>query len=71
MVALHKNMFWVLQLVQLHTNQKGHMHLMTSELLNPCCFTHLVTKDIQLQSLVILTTKIFKFSCNNEIPCHH
>jgi hypothetical protein len=37
------------------------MHLVTSELLNPCCFTHLVTKDIQLQSLVILTTKILNF----------
>ncbi len=25
-----------------------HMRLLTSELLNPCHFTHLVTKDIQL-----------------------
>jgi hypothetical protein len=47
------------------------MQLMTSELLNPCRFTHLVTRDVQLQNLVILTTKILKFSYNNEIPCHH
>jgi hypothetical protein len=40
---------------------------MTSELLNPCHFTHLVAKDIQLQSLVVLTIKILKFSHNNEI----
>jgi hypothetical protein len=31
---------------------------MISELLNPCCFTHLIAMDIQLQSLVVLTIKI-------------
>ncbi len=30
---------------------------MINELLNPCHFTHLVAKDVQLQSLVILTTR--------------
>jgi hypothetical protein len=39
---------------------------MISELLNPCDFTHLVTKDIQLQSPLILTTMILNFSYNNE-----
>jgi hypothetical protein len=38
------------------TSQKGQVQLVTIELLNPCCFTHLVTRDVQLQSLVILTT---------------
>jgi hypothetical protein len=47
------------------------MQLVISELLNPCCFTHLVIRDVKLQSLVVLTIKIFKNSCNNEIPCHH
>jgi hypothetical protein len=46
------------------------MQLMTSELLNPCHFTHLVAKDVQLQSLVVLMTKIFIYFYNNEIPCH-
>jgi hypothetical protein len=46
------------------------MQLVIIELLNPCCFTHLVTSGIQLQNLIILTTKILKFSYNNEIPCH-
>jgi hypothetical protein len=32
---------------------------MISELLNPCRFTHLVPKDVQLQSPIILTIKIF------------
>jgi hypothetical protein len=45
------------------------MQLVTSELLNRCQFTHLVTRDIQLQSPIILTSKIFFH--NNEIPCHH
>jgi hypothetical protein len=57
--------------LQLHTSQKGHMQLLISELLNPCRFTHLVTKDDQLQNPVILMTRIFLFSYNNEIPCHH
>jgi hypothetical protein len=35
------------------------MRLMTSQLLNPCCFTHLVISDVQLQSLVVLMTKVF------------
>jgi hypothetical protein len=30
---------------------------MTNELLNPCHLTHLVAKDVQLQSLVVLTLK--------------
>jgi len=45
---------------------------MTSELLNnPCYFTHLIAKNVQLQSLVVLTIKFLKFSYNIEIPCHH
>ncbi len=44
---------------------------MTNELLNPCCFTHLVAKNVQLQSLIILMINIFKNIYNNEIPCHH
>jgi hypothetical protein len=47
------------------------MRLVTNELLNPCHFTHLITKDVQMQSLVVLTIRIFKFSYNIEIPCHH
>jgi len=47
------------------------MQLVTSELLNLCCFIHFVTKDIHLQSLVILTTRIFKNSYNNEFIGHH
>jgi hypothetical protein len=35
------------------------MQLVTSELLNPCLFTHLVVKDVQLYIEVILMTKIF------------
>jgi hypothetical protein len=35
--------------LQLHTSRDGHMQLVTSELLNPCCFTHLIAKDVQLQ----------------------
>jgi hypothetical protein len=40
---------------------------MINELLNTCRFTHLVTRDIQLQSPIILTTQVFKLSYNNEI----
>jgi hypothetical protein len=47
------------------------MQLVISELLNPCCFTNLVTRDVKLQSLIVLTIKILKISYNNEIPCHH
>jgi len=47
------------------------MQLPTSELLNPCRFTHLVAKDIQLQSLFVLTTTILTLIYSNEIPCHH
>jgi hypothetical protein len=47
------------------------MRLMISRLLNPCYFTHLVTRGIELQSLVVLMTKIFLISCNNEIRCHY
>jgi hypothetical protein len=34
--------------LQIHTNKKGHMRLVINELLNPCCFTHLIAKDVQL-----------------------
>jgi hypothetical protein len=34
------------QPLQLHTSQEGHMGLLPSELLNPCCFVHLVIKDV-------------------------
>jgi hypothetical protein len=34
------------QPLQLHTNQERHMRLLTSELLNPCCFIDLVIKDV-------------------------
>jgi hypothetical protein len=34
------------------------MRLVTSKLLNPRCFTHLVERDAQLQNLIILTIKI-------------
>jgi hypothetical protein len=47
------------------------MQLVISELLNPCRFTHLVARDVQLQNLVVLTTRTFLFSYNNEIPWHH
>ncbi len=57
--------------LQLYTSQKGHMQLVTNELLNPCCFTHLVTKDIQLQNPIVLMIKILIFFYNREIPCHH
>jgi hypothetical protein len=43
------------------------MQLVINELLNSCRFTHLVTRDIQLQSPIILTTRILKVSYNNEI----
>jgi hypothetical protein len=56
---------------QQNINPKGHMQLMTNELLNPCHFTNLVAKDIQLQSLIILMIRILKFSYNNEIAHHH
>jgi hypothetical protein len=46
------------------------MQLVINELLNPCHFTHLITRDIQLQNLIILMTKILKFSYNNEITCY-
>jgi hypothetical protein len=57
--------------LQLYISQEEHMRLVIGELLSPCHFTHLVTRDIQLQNLVILMTRIFKFSYNNEISCHH
>jgi hypothetical protein len=44
---------------------------MTNELLDPSRFTHLVVRDIQLQSLMILTTKILNFVYNSDIQCHH
>jgi len=47
------------------------MQLEINELLNLCCFTYLVTRDIQLQSPVVFMIKILKFSYNNEIICHH
>jgi len=47
------------------------MQLMINQLLNPCCFTHLVARDVQLQSLVVLMTRILIFFYDNEIPCHH
>jgi hypothetical protein len=47
------------------------MRLVINELLNPCHFIHLVARDIQLQSPIVLTTKNLNFSYNNEIPCHH
>jgi len=40
---------------------------MTSELLNPCHFTHFVTMNFNLQNLIVLMTKIFKCSYNNKI----
>jgi hypothetical protein len=43
------------------------MQLVINELLNSCRFTHLVTRDVQLQSPIILTTRILKISYNNEI----
>ncbi len=51
--------------------KKGHMRLVTSESLNLHHFTHLVARDIYMQSLVILTIRIFLFFYNNEIPYHH
>jgi hypothetical protein len=47
------------------------MQLVISKLLNLCCFTHLITRDIELQSPIVLMTKIILISYNNEIPCHH
>jgi hypothetical protein len=47
------------------------MQLVTSELVNPCHLTHLITTDVQLQNAIVLMTKILKFYYNNEIPCHH
>jgi hypothetical protein len=44
---------------------------MFSELLNPCRFTHLNAKDIQLQNPVILMNMILKLYYINEISCHH
>jgi hypothetical protein len=68
----HNNTFWVLQLAfTIHISQKGHMQLVTSELLNPCHFTHLMVEDVELQSPVVLMTKILIFFYNSEIPCHH
>jgi hypothetical protein len=41
------NTSWVLQLGFVSSpSQEGHMQLVIHELLNPCCFTHLITKDI-------------------------
>jgi hypothetical protein len=37
------------------------MRLMTSELLNPCRFTYLVIRNIQLQSPIVLTIRILNF----------
>jgi hypothetical protein len=37
------------------------MGLLTNELLNPCHFTHLVAKDIQVQNLFVLMTTILMF----------
>jgi hypothetical protein len=37
------------------------MQLVTSELLNPCHFTHLIAWDVQLQSRIVLRTRIFLF----------
>jgi hypothetical protein len=47
----------------LRLNQR-HMQLVIHELLNSCRFTHLVIKPI------ILSTRIFLFWFNIEIPCH-
>jgi hypothetical protein len=47
------------------------MQLVTNELLNPCHFTHLVMRDVQLRNPIILTIRILIFLYNNEIPCHH
>jgi hypothetical protein len=62
---------FAIDLYKLHISEEKHMQLMTSELLNLCHFTHLVTKNIQLQNLVVLMTMILKFSYINEISCHH
>jgi len=43
------------------------MQLVTSKLLNPCHFTHLVARDVQLQSPVVLMIRILNFSYINEI----
>jgi len=43
------------------------MQLVISELLNPCRFTHLVARDIQLQNSIVLMIKVCKFFNNNEI----
>jgi hypothetical protein len=41
------NTSWVLQLGFVTSpSQERHMQLVTHELLNPCRFTHLITKDI-------------------------
>jgi hypothetical protein len=37
------------------------MKLMINELLNPCCLSHLVAKDVLLQSLIVLTIKFIYF----------
>jgi len=37
------------------------MWLATNELLNPCRFTHLVVRDVQLQSPIILMIRILNF----------
>jgi hypothetical protein len=42
------------------------MQLVTNELLNPCHFTHLVAMDVNLQNPIVLMTRIFKFSYNNN-----
>jgi hypothetical protein len=44
---------------------------MTSELLNPCHFTHLVAMDVNLQNPIVLMTKILKFYYNAKFSCHH
>jgi hypothetical protein len=37
---------------------KKDMQLVINELLNPCRFTHLVAKDVQLQSPILLMIRI-------------
>ncbi len=57
--------------LKLYINQKRHMRLMISELLDPCHFTHLVPRDIQLQNPIILMIRVLIFLYNNEISYHH
>jgi hypothetical protein len=34
-------------------------------------FHHLVARDVQLQNLDVLMTRILNFYFNNETSCHH